>query len=82
MNLLHRRLQRLEAARGRPGFACLGDDELDTLMRDGFAAWLRDDPEACPAEMRAELAAFVAAAGQCQGRGAEKQPQHFQGENS
>ncbi len=61
MKPLHRRLLRLEAVNGRHLFAHLSDDELDRQLRAELAAWLRDDPQACPADVRAEVLAFVAA---------------------
>ena len=59
MNLLQRRVLRLEAAAGRRGFAHMSDGELDTLIRAELAAWLRDAPDACPAEVRADVLAFI-----------------------
>ena len=61
MSTLHRRLLRLETADRRHVFAHLSDSKLDALLRAELAAWLRDDPQACPADARAEVLAFVAA---------------------
>ena len=60
MTLLHRRLLRLERANGRHVFAHLSDTELDARLRTELAAWLRGEPDACPADVRAEVAAFLA----------------------
>ena len=59
MNLLRRRLLRLETVNGRHVFAHLSDNELDTRLRAELAEWLRDDPDACPPAVRAEVAAFL-----------------------
>ncbi len=61
MSALHRRLLRLEAADGRRVFTHLSASELDARLRAELAAWLRDDPQACPADVRAEVLAFVGA---------------------
>ncbi len=61
MSALRRRLLHLEGSRGRRGLSDLPDGELDARLRAGLAAWLRDDPQACPADVRAEVLAFVAA---------------------
>ena len=62
MTALHRRLLRLESRGGRHAFRTLGDGELDWRLRAELAEWLRTEPAACPAEVRAEVLAFVAAA--------------------
>jgi hypothetical protein len=61
MNTLRRRLLRLEAVNGRHVFTDLSDTELDAQLRAELADWLASDPDACPADVRAEVAAFVAA---------------------
>jgi hypothetical protein len=61
MNVLHRRLLRLESRGGRYGFAHLTDDELGRRLRAELADWLRSDPAPLPGDLRAELAAFLAA---------------------
>ncbi len=60
VNALHRRLLRLESVNGRHVFTHLSDTELDTRLRAELAEWLRAEPDACPPEVRAEVAAFVA----------------------
>ena len=60
MNLLRRRLLRLEAVNGRHTFAHLTDCEHSSRLRAELAQWLRDDPDACPEDVRAELHAVIA----------------------
>ena len=61
MNGLERRVVSLERRRNRSPCAHLSDTGLDAAMRDGFGAWRRDKPDACPVDLRAEVDAFVAA---------------------
>ena len=61
MNPLRRRLLRLETVNGRHTFAHLTDGEVDARLRAELAAWIRDDPDACPEPVRAEVAAFLTA---------------------
>jgi hypothetical protein len=58
---LDRRLLRLEAVNGRRLYRNLSDEELDAAMAVGFADWLVAKPDACPAELRAEVLTFIAA---------------------
>ncbi len=60
MNGLHRRLQRLEYANGRCVLTHWTDDELDRRLRAELAAWLADEPDACPEPVRAEVLALLA----------------------
>lgn len=57
---LHRRLLRLETFDDRHSFTHLSESELDLRMRAELAAWLRADPDACPADVRGEVSAFLA----------------------
>ena len=62
MSALHRRLLSLETVNGRHAFTHLPDNELDTRLRAELTEWLRDDPDACPPAVRAEVAAFLGVA--------------------
>ena len=55
-----RRLLRLETVNGRAVFTHLSDSELDDRLRAELAAWLRDDPDACPPTVRAEVLTAIA----------------------
>lgn len=61
MTAMHRRLLRLETGAGRHGLAHLSDSELDRQLRAELAEWLRSDPVSLPPDLRAEIAAFLAA---------------------
>ena len=61
MNALHRRLARLEAVGGQRTFAHLSDEQLDHRLREEMRMWLRSDPQACPADVRRNVADFLAA---------------------
>ena len=61
MSALQRCLLRLETDNGRHAFAHLADGELDRRLRAELGEWQRAEPVACPAEVRAEVLAFVGA---------------------
>ncbi len=62
MTALERRLLRLEAVQGGRSLRHLFDAELDTRLRTELAAWLREEPGACPATLQDELAPFLTGA--------------------
>ena len=61
MTGLERRLLRLEAVQGGRPLRHLSDAELDARLRAELATWLAEAPGAYPADLRAEVAAFLGA---------------------
>lgn len=61
MSALHRRLLRLESRGGPHGFAHLTDAELNQRLRAELGEWLHTGSASLPIDLRAELAALVAA---------------------
>ena len=61
MSALRRRLLRLEAVGGRRVFVQLSDAELDGRLRAELRLWLAEDTSACPADLRRDVATFLAA---------------------
>ena len=60
MSTLPRRLSRLETRAGQHGFAHLTNSELDRQLRAELGEGLHSDPVPLPAELYAELTAFLA----------------------
>jgi hypothetical protein len=58
---LDRRLLRLETVAGRRVFRHLSDDELDARLAAELRAWLDAEPDGCPAELRPDALAVIAA---------------------
>ncbi len=61
MTGLERRLLRLEAAQGGRSLQHFSDADLDARLRAELATWMAEAPGACPADVRAEVAAFLGA---------------------
>ena len=61
MTGLERRLLRLEAVQGGRCLRHLSDADLDARLRAELATWMTEEPGACPADVRAEVAAFLGA---------------------
>ena len=61
MNVLERRLLRLEAVAGRRLHRNLANEDLDSALAAALADWLVAEPDACPRDVLAEVLAFIGA---------------------